>query len=190
MKTLFLDLDNVITDFLGAACDWFNDELHKPRYKNEYSTILTPDDITDYATWKSYHLPKGLGEKLFKEMFDDPDFWQMAPIKGALNGVKNLCKLYDTYIVTAPVWNDVCVQEKGDWIKVHLPFFELDRLIFARDKSVLFGDILVDDYWQYLLQFNGKRVLFTHRFNQDRTVQFGYSVSNWVQLEELLSGTL
>lgn len=185
MKTLFLDMDNVITDFSGAACDWFNDALQSPRYKGDYPMDLMPEHIKIYTIWENYHLPKGLGESLLKQMFDDPNFWYMAPMTGAINGVKNLCELYNTYIVTAPVWNDVCVPEKIDWIKVHLPFFELERLIFTRDKSILRGDILVDDYWKYLTQFDGRRILFRHSYGESGLCD--YIVYNWKQLEELLN---
>ena len=190
MQRLFLDMDNVITDYSYSACEWFNKELGRPKYKGEYPVDLMPENIKDYSMWKNYYLPKNIGKPLQEQMFEDSEFWRtMDPITGSLNYIRKLNSKYEVYIATAAKYNDVCVQEKVDWIKKHLPFIHEERLVFSMNKSILYGDILVDDFWKYLLQFEGRCVLFLQPYNESRFDQFGYAVSGWRELWELLNGT-
>lgn len=190
MQRIFIDMDNVITDYSYSACEWFNDELGRPKYKKEYPTNLEPKDIKEYSMWKNYFLPKHIGKPLQNKMFEDPEFWRMMdPVQGALNSIRKLNEKYEIYIATAARYNDVCVQEKVDWIKKHLPCIHEERIVFTMNKGILYGDILVDDFWKYLFQFEGRSILFLQPYNKNRYDQFGYVVSNWIELEKLLNET-
>ena len=73
MQRLFLDMDNVITDYSYSACEWFNKELGRPKYKGEYPVDLMPENIKDYSMWKNYYLPKNIGKSLQEQMFEDDE---------------------------------------------------------------------------------------------------------------------
>jgi len=72
----------------------------------------------------------------------------LEPLEGAidaLNALRNRAE-YEVYILTAPsVFNPLSYTEKRNWVEKHIGFEMLNRLIISPDKSLLRGDILIDD---------------------------------------------
>lgn len=63
-----------------------------------------------------------------------------------LEQFRMLAEFHDVYILTAPsVHNPMSYTEKAEWIKEHLGGNWLEKLIISYDKSLLRGDILIDD---------------------------------------------
>lgn len=76
-------------------------------------------------------------------------FAGLEPISGAIEAVEALLAspCYDPYILTAPsVLNPLCYTEKRLWVEQHLGLDMTRKLIIALDKSLLRGDLLVDDF--------------------------------------------
>lgn len=74
-------------------------------------------------------------------------FASLAPIKGAIEAVNRLRETHDVWILTAPsVKNPHCYTEKRLWIEQHFDLAMAYRLIIAHDKSLVLGDVLVDDH--------------------------------------------
>ena len=74
-------------------------------------------------------------------------FASLAPINGAIETVNRLRKAHDVWILTAPsVRNPHCYTEKRLWIEQHFDLAMAYRLIIAHDKSLVLGDVLVDDH--------------------------------------------
>jgi len=72
----------------------------------------------------------------------------LAPLPGALEAMKALhaSSTHMPYILTAPsIYNPACYTEKRLWVEDHLGFDMVSRLIISPDKSLLKGDILIDD---------------------------------------------
>lgn len=74
---------------------------------------------------------------------------ELKPITGAVDAMSLLIKLdsFDTYILTAPsIYNPLSYTEKRLWVENHLGFEWVKRLIISPNKSLLKGDILIDDH--------------------------------------------
>lgn len=87
-------------------------------------------------------------------------FRTLQPINGAVHLVKAIAELgYDVWILTRPsTINRLCYTEKADWVFEHLGQEWVDKLILCPDKSLLKGDLLIDDVsWP---GFEGKQILF------------------------------
>ena len=72
----------------------------------------------------------------------------LLPIKGAIESVLWLLQTegYSPYILTAPsTLNPLSYTEKRVWVEQHLGIEYVERLILSPDKSLLKGDILIDD---------------------------------------------
>ena len=74
-------------------------------------------------------------------------FWvNLKPIPGALEAYKKLEEKYDVYILTSPSTRNVlCYTEKAEWIREHLGFEALKKLIISKNKSLMMGKYLIDD---------------------------------------------
>jgi 5'(3')-deoxyribonucleotidase len=73
-------------------------------------------------------------------------FESLEPIKYAVSNYRYLAYQYDVRIATAPsVMNPLCYTEKRLWVEKHLGMQAAERMIIIPDKSLLIGDILIDD---------------------------------------------
>ena len=73
----------------------------------------------------------------------------LVPIEGAVKAMDTLFKAegIEPYILTAPsLYNPLSYTEKRLWVEDHLGFEWVKRLIISPDKSLLIGDVLVDDH--------------------------------------------
>ncbi|MEM7607799.1 MAG: hypothetical protein AAF411_20795 [Myxococcota bacterium] len=93
-----------------------------------------------------------------------PGFYKnLRPVRGAIDAVRELARLADVWILTAPsVYNPLSYTEKRLWVEKHLGFDMCHRLILSPDKSLLRGDVLVDDRADSHRQdrFEGRLILF------------------------------
>lgn len=86
-------------------------------------------------------------------------FVNLEPIEDAVISLTVLQAHYDVWILTRPsVLNPLCYTEKRMWIENHLGLEWCHKLILCPDKSLLKGDILIDDVlWK---DFEGEQILF------------------------------
>jgi 5'-nucleotidase len=107
-------------------------------------------------------------------------FENLVPIEGGLETVKYLKKSnkYAPYILTAPSeHNPFSYTEKRIWIEKHLGFDFVERLIICSNKSLLKGDILIDDHISGKVQENFEGQL----------IHFGSEeFMNWVMVQKAL----
>jgi 5'(3')-deoxyribonucleotidase len=75
-------------------------------------------------------------------------FCDLKPLLGAVESVARLRELgHDVWILTRPsVKNLNCYSEKAYWVQKYLGEDMVEKLILACDKSLLKGDVLIDDH--------------------------------------------
>lgn len=115
----------------------------------------------------------GLDDKA--HVVDKHFFRHLDPIDGSLEAYKRLHESYDTRILTMPSWrNPKGWMDKRLWVEEHLGEVAKDRLIFAADKHLLRGDILIDDYIHHAQGF-------------DRFIHFGsHKYPDWGSVLDVL----
>lgn len=77
-----------------------------------------------------------------------PGFYRhIAPIDGARTALKGLLRAgHDVRIVTSPwVSNPTCASDKLNWVVEHYGSRWAQRVIITTDKTLVRGDILIDD---------------------------------------------
>jgi 5'-nucleotidase len=85
--------------------------------------------------------------KVLKTMMDNPRlFYNLEPIEGAIEAVKELSENYDILFLSTPMW---CIPEsftdKRLWLGKHFGDWAEDRLILTKRKNLNVGDYLIDD---------------------------------------------
>lgn len=74
-------------------------------------------------------------------------FANLELLPGALEAWNILNEKHDVYFLTAPsVRNPMCYTEKRISIEKHFGYLACEKLILSTNKSLLKGDILIDDY--------------------------------------------
>lgn len=96
-----------------------------------------------------------ISENQYKEYCERLDevpgiFSLMQPMKGAIDAIHQLSKIYDIYILsTAPWLNPSAWKDKLEWIQKHFGKDQnsilYKRLIISHHKNLNKGDYLIDD---------------------------------------------
>jgi len=135
---ILIDMDDVISDFDGEFYKRWN-ELHPD------ISIVPPDKR------KCFYIKDELPEdytKLIREINTAPGFIKSLPeIPGSIQAVKEIAGTGNkVFICTSPLnAYKNCVKEKYEWIENHLGFEWTLKLILTKDKTLIKGDILIDD---------------------------------------------
>jgi 5'-nucleotidase len=91
--------------------------------------------------------PEKLRPKV-EQIYKDRDFYpKISPVEEGLRAMRDMLALgIEVFICTTPLsFYYHCVFEKYDWVERHLGYEFTKRLILTRDKTLIRGDLLIDD---------------------------------------------
>ena len=135
---ILLDQDNVLADFeTGFRQAWV--KLHP-----EIPPVAEADRRS-FQVREDY--PSDLRPAV-DSVLQSPGFYRNLPLmRGAAEAVTDLMSEgFDVYICTSPlVQYRNCVLEKYEWVEEHLGSAFTERVILTRDKTLVRGDVLIDD---------------------------------------------
>lgn len=137
-KIILIDQDGVLANYDTRLLEIVAEEI--PGFMP-----LPHEHHTHFEIAKNY--PAELWP-LFEEITHRPGFYRsLPPIPGAIEALRDLlARGYDVRICTAPKKRSrYCAQEKIEWVREHLGQEFAERTIITRDKTLVHGDILVDD---------------------------------------------
>lgn len=135
--TVLLDMDGPLADFDRAffeRCAWNGWEMD--------CTLAT--QTHRFAT---DHIPNRAARAHARRMVDTTGWFASLPVTaGARNGLLSLAEVADVWIVSKPLEaNPSCRDEKAEWLRREFGTEWERRLILAADKSMVRGDVLLDD---------------------------------------------
>ena len=182
MKTIMVDMDNVITDsiFFELINEFLGSNYKREELKGYYLQELVKDKKEEF--WN---------------FVKERNFYEGASLfEGCYEVLEMLNKVYDVYIVTAYLWND-CLDISGDnlrnkyyYLREKLPFINSDKYIFTTNKNIMNFDIRIDDKLENIE--NGKiKLLFSAWHNTDLDDNYlkehnVIRVNNWNDIEKIL----
>lgn len=114
-------------------------------------------------------------------------FFRTAPVMdGSFEVMKKLYETYEVFIVSAAMEFPNSLEEKYDWLEEHFPFISWKRIVLCGSKTVVHGDILIDDHFKNLDPFKNRTLLFTQPHNKEVTNSRHERVNNWDEIATLL----
>ena len=137
MKTIMVDMDNVITDgiFNGFLEEFLGEKI----------------DINSSKVYYRQELIKGREDE-FKQVYQYRNLYENAPLlDGCYEVLEKLNNKYDIYIVTSYIWEkDIISAEenlknKFQYLQQKLPFINPSKHIFTQNKKIMNFDIRIDD---------------------------------------------
>jgi 5'-nucleotidase len=160
---ILVDMDGVIADWgraYGESLDLFGEDAAGiPRHKDQKTFDL--------------HAGRTQTEKdLINAVMIEPGFYsRLDPIPGAKDALKAMvAQGHDVRIVTSPwISNPTCASDKLNWVVKHYGSHWGPRVIITADKTLVHGDILVDDKPEIkgAHEPTWEHVLFDQPYNQD-----------------------
>jgi 5'(3')-deoxyribonucleotidase len=136
-KILYIDMDGVVADFEKSI------RLHLPEWDR-----MSQEEKAGQTDAVCGNVP-GFFENL-------------DPIHGAIDAVKRLSEVYETYFLSAAMWNvPQSYSEKRLWVEKHFGDGFRKRLILTHRKDLAIGHFLVDDRTSHGAgKFIGKHLQF------------------------------
>jgi len=106
---------------------------------------MDSNPISDYF-YAEEDYPNDL-QDLLREIYRGKGFYfSLPPIPGSLEALAELQSQHGVFICTSPLSiYENCVLEKYQWVDYYLGKKWVRKLILAKDKTVVRGDILIDD---------------------------------------------
>jgi len=179
-KIILVDQDGVLADFEGEFLR---------RWQKKYPDL----PYVPYEQRSSFYLyddyPKELRRQIEDIYFARGFFGSLPPIDGALEAIKAMKKEgYIVKICTSPLTgNKDCLTEKHNWIEKHLGKEWIRDLIISSDKTLVYGDYLIDDKPDIhgTLVPSWEHIVFDTPYN--RSVNNGKRrINNWHQWKKIL----
>jgi len=180
---ILVDMDGVIANWSAA---W---DAHALPYSH-LGLRQTKDQ-------RDFDLSKGLdaeGRAAVQQIMDHPRFYRdLDVMPGAVEALHKMLELgHDVNICSAPwLTNETCAWDKSEWLRLNFGEDWPRRLILARDKSIVRGEILIDDkpnaqtLPSNLYTPEWTQIYFTQPYNKDLP---GYRIDSWSEWESVLDG--
>ena len=182
---IIIDLDNTIC----RTNEYFlyNCKIRFGKNDLEYSEDLPSYHLTEWFV-KNKFATKVEAIAMKEIIFNDENYWATIPLMDdARQIIFDLNLKHKIFIASDAITtnNDACMTGKKKWMKRFLPFIELSQLIFIQNKSMLKGDLLIEDVAEQVVGFNGWTMLFDYPYNKH--YEPTYRVYNWKEAETIIN---
>jgi 5'-nucleotidase len=169
---ILIDMDDVIADALERFLEWYERDFgvrySRADLQGTKLHLVVPEDHRGIV--KQYPHQK----RFFKDL---------PLIEHSQEVVEELNNRFDVYIASAAMEFPYSLQDKNEWLDQHFPFIHWKRRILCGDKSVLKGDVLIDDHDFNLSVFDGRAIMFTASHNVNETKY--ERLNSWLDAEKL-----
>lgn len=174
----------VLFDMDDVLCDHEGDFLKRWRERHPDLPHIPLERRHCFKITRQYLSECGATADLVKNIRCAPGFVAaLTPIPGALEAVREItARGHATYLCTAPMnGNPTCASEKFEWVVRHLGQEYHDRVIITNDKTLVRGDLLIDDKPEIrgALVPTWEQVLYDFAYNRGVTGKRRITWDNW-----------
>jgi 5'(3')-deoxyribonucleotidase len=172
-ETILLDIDETINNL---NTKWLK------IYNTKYNDNLLPSDITE---WDISKFVKPEAKEDIYELLKTPGLFSdmVEPPVVSVEVTKLLSKFYDIYPLSYCKYPINCY-EKVQYLEKYFPHINTDNFISCKNKSLIKGDYMIDDYHENFKGFNGNGVLINKSYNLsvDGLPKNIYRVDSWYNI--------
>lgn len=169
---ILIDMDDVIADTVERFLEW---------YERDFGIRYS---LAALNATKLYNIIPEENRKTVKQYPFHLDFFKDLPvIDNSIEVIRELNNRFEVYVASAAMEFPHSLDHKNAWLDEHFPFIPWKRRIFCGDKSVLKGDILIDDHDFNLSVFQGRPIMFSSPHNLNETKY--ERLNNWLEAKKL-----
>lgn len=177
----------ILIDMDGVLADWHGGILSGLKERG-----INPATALDESRW-DLGANDGV-RRVIRRIQSEPGFYRnLKPIEGGIEALQHLATIedVDVRICTTPDdTNPTCASDKIKWVRHHLGDEWTKRIILTHDKTLIRGDILVDDKPEITgdKEPEWTQILFDQPYNR-HVVGMG-TVFGWEHWAEMLEDAL
>ncbi len=171
---VLVDMDGVLADLEASF-----GEIWQARYPDR--PLIAPEARTTFYLTDQY--PREYRADIWRILTARGFFRRLPPVPGGIAALREMEQLgIEVFICSTPLTGHTsCMTEKYVWVQDHLGKAWTDRLILIHDKTLVRGDILIDDRpriegaevptWEH--------VLYDHPYNRAENAGRRLTWANW-----------
>jgi 5'(3')-deoxyribonucleotidase len=165
-------MDDVIADAIERFIEWYERDFGirytQPDLQGTNFHRIVPEEHKNIVMAYPHH----------KDFFKD-----LPVIENSIEMVEKLHNKHEVFIASAAQEFPHSLAHKNEWLDKYFPFIHWRRRIFCGDKSVLKGDVLIDDNDFNLSVFDGRRIMFSASHNLNETKY--ERLESWLDAEKV-----
>lgn len=173
-KIILVDMDGVLADFEKGFLDSWQRKF--PTHPH-----IPLKDRKTFSVFDDY--PNNLRDDVGKIAREAGFFQNLPEIEGAKEGLEEIQRLgHEVFICTKPIDRyENCVLEKYNWVAKHLGYEWTKKIIVTKDKTLIHGDILIDDRPKHkgLRKPVWKHILFDKPYNKNAKENIRITWKSW-----------
>ncbi len=170
MKRILVDMDGVLADVYTRFLELYEEETGNRRSMDEIIGIKEGEAFPEVFRW-----------------VETPGFFRNIPvIPDSQRVLKLLNENYEIIVVSMATEFPASLTDKQLWLNDHFPFISWKQVVFCGNKSLIPADLMIDDHFKNLDNFNGETIMFIQPHNINNKDQRHKTVSTWVEIEKLL----
>ena len=169
-KIILVDMDGVLVDVYTTFFKLHEKETSQELTLKDIAGLLEEEAFQNQRKWVS-----------------TPGFFRNLPVMpGSREVLLKLNDLYKIVVVSLATEFPYCLTDKQLWLHDNFPFISWKQIVFCGDKKIIKADIMIDDHFKNLDNFEGRTILFTQPHNMLITDSKHTRVSSWAEIEKLL----
>jgi len=169
-KSILVDMDGVLVDIYTTFFELHEKETGKRLVIEDIAGLLEEEAFENQRRWVS-----------------TPGFFRNLPVMpGSSEALLRISDRYKIIVVSLATEFPYCLTDKQLWLHDNFPFIDWRQIVFCGDKNLIKADIMIDDHFKNLDQFEGGTILFTQPHNMLIKNTRHTRVSSWAEIEKLL----
>ena len=161
---IYIDIDGTLNDLVPKALALYNSRTGKN---------INMSDITAYSFYQCLSDEDANG--IF-HILEEQELWEsLEPLPHSQWGIETLINMgHKVFLATATYEEDF--SWKCDWITKHFPMIDTQNIIRICNKSLLRGDILIEDCMDNLIHSYCERICLDYPYNRNTSKDDIYDI--------------
>jgi 5'-nucleotidase len=170
MKKIIVDMDGVLADVYTRFFELYEEETGSKKTMDEIIGLKEGEAFPEVYHW-----------------VETPGFFRTLPVMPDSQRVlKILNDKYEIIIVSMATEFPYSLTDKQLWINENFPFISWKQVVFCGNKSLIKADIMIDDHFKNLDNFNGETIMYIQPHNINNTSHHYKTASSWADIEQIL----
>lgn len=134
----------ILCDMDGVLADWEAGHNQRILELDPTFPVLAIEDRRGFFSEEQY--PEHLRALTLDAMRSPKMYRELEPIDNAITALHEMAQEHTVFLCSTPQDNHAtCASDKIDWVRTHLGASWTKKLILTHDKTLVHGDILIDD---------------------------------------------